>query len=168
MSPQEQPPPQNPAMIFGPFDSGAGIVYADPFRVRRRISQYAGSAREINANIALWKAPEPQLGEEKKPWVASPEASNAFETFIRAMVQAFELTPWDRATAKGLREDGVMVIWNAWCAFETQKKTSGSGSQTTSPSTANGPAASVPPSPPIPPWVRPSTSGSPSTSPASG
>jgi len=129
----------DPNAIFGPFDCGLGMVHADPSRIRRRVRQLMGSTKDINECIRRWKEGDGEV------------ASMAAETMLAAVVMAFELTPFDRATCRGLREPQIMDIWNAWCRFETEKKTPGNGYPTGSPPTASGRPATPQPTPPRPP-----------------
>lgn len=96
-------------LIFGPFDRGDGHqVYADPIRVRRRLTRLLdGDPRRA---LAACRGPDPGL------------ALEAEERVFAAAIQAFDLVPFDPATGQGLREDGIVAVLNAFLSWEEAQR----------------------------------------------
>lgn len=109
--------------IFGPYDPGDGTpVYADPIRVRRKLSAYLDGRWEIVFG---------QMVQKDNPLLAD----EARDRVLAAAVAALELVSFDRSTGQGLTEDRVVAVLNDFLAFEEQKKTTGGTMPTLQPST---------------------------------
>lgn len=120
MQPQER-------KIFGPYDSGAATVCADPVAVHRRLVH------------ALDGQPNDILARTRSP--LTEEAFPATEKLLAAVAFAFGLQTFDPATGKGLLEDEVLAVLNAYLAFLEKKNRSPASSPTGAPPTTSPLAA---------------------------
>ncbi len=136
-------PARPPSCVFGPYDTGAGYAYADPFRVQRLIDQMLGGPKYVQDLIARGKSPDPSIS---RP---------ASEEFFLGVIAALDIVPFNKQTGQGANEQTIVAVWNGWNEWCRQKKTTGGGSPITSNPTTSGPSPSESPQAP---WLSKSIS----------
>jgi hypothetical protein len=89
--------------VFGPYSNGEGMVYGDPLRIHRRLT--AGLRGDPNTVI--------KDSNSEDPAVSYP----ATERLVQAVIQAFEMKPFDPATGKGATTDlalSTLATFTEW------------------------------------------------------
>lgn len=114
-------------LIYSYFD-GEKTVHADPLQVLRDLRYHAGQDPYKLSETASKSYPDQKRAEISENDFR--EGMEAERVLLEAIRKTFGLAEFDRSTGKGLLLEQVKSIWNDFCRFLSQKKTSGPPSPT--------------------------------------
>jgi hypothetical protein len=117
------------------YHDGAKLVKEDPLDLKLRVEKYLGP----NPN---------EIIDQCDDAVPAPERHDAYQSLYKAMVNAFELHAFNKATGLGYTIREAVELWNRWQDFLREKKTPSAATQTSPTPSAPGssPSGSATPS----------------------
>lgn len=121
--------PESERKVFSYFN-GSATIFADPMAIKRRIAHAT-------------KGQESQILADCKSDL-EPVAFAAWEKFLAATREAFEMVPFNPVDGTGSTEEDCIDAWNAFVDYRVKKKRNVGPSLTCSPLSepASSPAAS--------------------------
>jgi hypothetical protein len=111
--------PERQRAIFGPYWNGAASVHGDPVAISRRFAHACGGReddvfRDLKSDV-------------------EPVAFAAWQKFMDATRDAFQLVPFNEADGTGAMEADCLDVWEAFTEWKAKKKAAPANSPICSP-----------------------------------
>ena len=122
---------RNPRKIFGPYNDGQRAVYGDPAELHARLmSKLGGDPDKVTQQM---QSPDAELSYQ------------AWRQWLDAVIFAFEVKPFDKATGQGMQRDDIVALGNSFAEYLKKNGQPPGGSPTGSAPTTSSPGDSAMP-----------------------